>query len=115
LTDNIPRWHNKQQEQPRQEEEKKEKLSPFAKLILVVDDDPDVTFTFKKVFEEANRIVGSGNETSFHVKTYNDPLVALSEFKPDFYDLMLIDINMPKMNGFDFCLKVLEQDANPKV
>jgi hypothetical protein len=46
LKDNIPRWHNKQQEkQPRQQEEK-EKLSPFAKRILVVDDDPDVTFTF---------------------------------------------------------------------
>ena len=56
LTDNIPCWYNEQQEkQPRQEEEK-EGLSPFAKRILVVDDDPDVTFTFKKVFEEANRI-----------------------------------------------------------
>jgi CheY-like chemotaxis protein len=112
---NIPRWHNEQQEkQPRQQEEK-EKLSPFAKRILIVDDDPDVTFTFKKVFEEANRIGGSGNKTSFHVKTYNDPLVALSEFRPNFYDLMLIDINMPEMNGFDFCVKALKIDVNPKV
>ena len=50
----------------------------------------------------------------FEVFTYNDPFLALSEFKPDFYDLMLIDINMPKMNGFDFCVKVLEQDVNPR-
>jgi DNA-binding response OmpR family regulator len=41
--------------------------------------------------------------------------VALSEFKPDFYDLLLIDINLPKMNGFDFCVKVFEVDLNPKV
>jgi DNA-binding response OmpR family regulator len=41
--------------------------------------------------------------------------VALLEFKPDFYDLMLVDINMPKMNGFDFCIKVFEVGVNPRV
>jgi DNA-binding response OmpR family regulator len=78
----------------------------------MVDDDPDITFTFKKAFEEANRI---GGRISFHVNTYNDPLLALSEFKSDFYDLMIVDINMPKMNGFDFCVKVFEVDVNPRV
>ena len=97
-------------QQQRQEEEKK--LSPFTKRILIVDDDPDITFTFKKAFDEANRI--SGNKNSFHVNTYNDPLVALSEFKTDFYDLLLVDINMPKMNGFDFCVKAMEIDVNPR-
>lgn len=81
-------------------QESKEILSPFTKRILIVDDDPDITYTFKKAFEEANRI--GGNKTSFHVNAYNDPLLALSEFKPDFYDLMLVDINMPKMNGFEW-------------
>jgi DNA-binding response OmpR family regulator len=90
-----------------------EKLSPITKRILIVDDDPDITFTFKKAFEEANRI--NDNKNSFHVNTYNDPLNALSEFKHDFYDLMLVDINMPKMNGFEFAAKVLELDANPRV
>ena len=98
-------------QQQRQEEEKK--LSPFTKRILIVDDDPDITLTFKKAFEEVNRI--SGSKSSFHVNTYNDPILALSEFKPDFYDLLLVDINMPKMNGFDFCVKVLEIDINPRV
>ena len=96
-----------------QEQLQKEKISPSAKRILVLDDNPDITYTFKKAFEEANRI--GGNETSFHVNAYNHPLVALSEFKPDFYDLMLVDINLPKMNGFDFCVKVFEVDVNPKV
>jgi DNA-binding response OmpR family regulator len=51
----------------------------------------------------------------FYVDAYNDPLLALSEFKPDFYDLMIVDIGMPKMNGFDFCVKIFEVDLNPKV
>jgi CheY-like chemotaxis protein len=111
LKNNSPQRLDKQKEQ--QIKESKEKLSPVGKRILIVDDNPDITYTFKKAFEEADRI--GGNKTSFHVDAYNDPLVALSEFKPDFYDLLLIDIDMPKMNGFDFCVKVFEVDLNPKV
>ena len=105
--------HQKSEPEYQQRQEEEKKLSPFTKRILIVDDDLDITFTFKKAFDEANRI--SGNKISFHVNTYNDPIVALSEFKPDFYDLLLVDINMPKMNGFDFCVKALEMDANPRV
>ncbi|MGC2561693.1 MAG: response regulator [Nitrososphaeraceae archaeon] len=111
MRNNTTHWRGKQEEQ--QLQESKEKLSPFTKRILIVDDDPDITFTFKKAFEEANRI--SDNKISFHVNAYNDSLVALSEFKPDFYDLLLIDINMPKMNGFDLYAKVLDVDVNPRV
>jgi DNA-binding response OmpR family regulator len=111
LGNNTLHWKGKQREQQIQKRE--EKQSAFTKQILVVDDDPDITFTFKKAFEEANRI--SGNKVSFHVNTYNDSLLALSEFKPGFYDLMLIDINMPKINGFDFCVKIFEIDVNPRV
>jgi DNA-binding response OmpR family regulator len=88
-------------------------LSSLNKRILIVDDNPDIVLTFKKAFEEANQICGK--KISFHVNAYNDPLLALSEFKLDFYDLMLVDINMPKMNGFDFCVKILDLDANPRV
>jgi CheY-like chemotaxis protein len=55
------------------------------------------------------------NKTKFEVYTYNDALVALSQFKPNFYDLLLSDINMPKMNGFELCEKILELDANIRV
>jgi DNA-binding response OmpR family regulator len=107
----INKTTNRQKEQNQQQQEVK--LSLFTKRILIVDDDPDITYTFKTAFEEANRI--GGNKTSFHVDSYNDPLMALSEFKSDFYDLLLIDINLPKMNGFDFCAKIFEVDLNPKV
>ena len=114
MESNTSHWERKQEEGKQQQlQASKEKQSYFAKRILIVDDDPGITFTFKKAFEEANRISGS-NKISFHVNTYNDPFVALSEFKSDFYDLMLIDINMSKLNGFDFCVKALEIDINPR-
>jgi CheY-like chemotaxis protein len=87
--------------------------TPATRRIMVVDDDPDITLTFKKAFEAENE--NNNNKISFVVSTYNDPLLALAEFRPGFYDLLLVDINMPKMNGFDFCVKVLEIDVNPRV
>ena len=115
MNNNTPQWKSKQEAGMQRLHERKEKLSPFAKRILIVDKDPDTTLTFKRAFEEANRIGGDGNKISFHVNTYNDPLVALSEFRPNFYDLLLIDIEMPKMNGFDFCAQAMEIDVNPRV
>jgi response regulator RpfG family c-di-GMP phosphodiesterase len=44
-----------------------------------------------------------------------DPLEALSNFKPNFYDLLLIDINLPNMNGFELCEKLLKMDINMRV
>lgn len=90
-----------------------EKQSLYAKRIIIVDDDPDITFTFKRGLEESNR--ASRSKISFQVKTYNDPLVALLEFQPNFYDLLLVDVNMPKMNGFDFSEKILKLDVNVRV
>jgi two-component system catabolic regulation response regulator CreB/two-component system response regulator ChvI len=91
-----------------------ERLSSFAKRILIVDDDTDITFTFKKGLEAENEKNGS-NKVFFKVNSYNDPLLALSEFKPDLYDLILIDINMPQMNGIELSNKILELDANVKI
>jgi DNA-binding response OmpR family regulator len=85
---------------------------PFLKRILVVDDDPDLTLTFKVALEEdyhKNDII------RFEIYTYNNPLVALSEFKPNFYDLLLTDINMPGINGFELSQKMLEIDVNVRV
>ncbi len=94
---------------------KKRERSSNVKSILILDDDPDITLTFKKALEAENNNVSENNNVFFDVFAFNDPILALSEFKPDYYDLMIIDINMPRMNGFDFCAKIFEVDLNPKV
>jgi CheY-like chemotaxis protein len=95
---------------------KERERDPFVKSILIIDDNPDIVLTFKKGLEgENNKDNNNKDNIIFKVFTYTDPFLALSEFKPNFYDLMLIDINMPKMNGFEFCVKALEIDVNPKV
>jgi CheY-like chemotaxis protein len=83
----------------------------YCKRVLIVDDQVDVTVTFKLALENNN----DEDAKIFEVYTYNDPLLALSEFKQNFYDLMLLDINMPSMNGFEFCEKILKLDMNVKV
>ncbi len=97
------------------------------KRILIMDDNPDITLTFKKVLQASqiddrrgerhlqDNITKGKKKMSFEVITYNDPFLALSEFKPNFYHLMLVDINMPKINAFEFSAKILERDANPRI
>jgi CheY-like chemotaxis protein len=85
----------------------------FWKKILIVDDNGDDTITFKAGIEEANNYKDVNKR--IEVYTSNNPVVTLSEFKPNFYDLLLIDIYMPHMNGFELCEKILAIDINVKV
>jgi two-component system, OmpR family, response regulator ChvI len=68
--------------------------------ILIVDDEPDITSTFDIILQM----------NGFEVDSYNDPLLALSNFKPNSYGLALLDIRMPKMNGFELYKKIRDID-----
>ena len=103
---------NRQETLPQSGSEVQQELSPKSKRVLIVDDDPDITLTFKKGLEAENE---KSSNLFFEVSTYNDPINALSEFKPNLYDLLLVDINMPKMDGLEFSAKILEQDINVRV
>ncbi len=83
----------------------------FWKRILIVDDEKDITSTFKVGIEDSNAYTNRKIE----VYTSNNPVITLSEFKPNFYDLLLVDINMPHMNGFELCEKILAIDINVRV
>ena len=72
---------------------------------MVVDDEPDITLTLKAELETVGL---------FDVDIFNDPKLALKHFKPNFYALALIDIMMPKMDGFQLCerLKKIDPSVN---
>src|SRR5918994_3179691 len=73
--------------------------------ILVVDDEADIISTFKMILEM----------NGFEVDAYNDPLAALSSFKPNSYGLLILDIRMPTMNGFELYKKMRNIDDKVKV
>jgi two-component SAPR family response regulator len=85
----------------------------FWKRILIIDDDADITLTFKTGIEDYNNNTMLTKKIEVH--TSNNPVIALSEFKPNFYDLILIDINMPYINGFQLSERILEIDINVKI
>ena len=75
------------------------------RTILVVDNEPDITVTLQVGLEEGG----------FDVDAFTDPLLALKSFKPNFYDLVLIDIVMPKIDGFDLYERLKKVDPDVKV
>jgi CheY-like chemotaxis protein len=76
-----------------------EEKQRFWRRILIIDDEADVAMTFKAGIENSNNY--NDSDKRIEVYTSNNPVAALSEFKPNFYDLLLLDINMPHMNGFE--------------
>jgi DNA-binding response OmpR family regulator len=76
-----------------------------VKRILIVDDEQDIISVFKMVLEM----------NDFEVDAYNDPLLALSNFKKNAYDLIILDIRMPDMDGFELYKKIRMVDDKVKV
>ena len=77
----------------------------MTKKILLVDDEPDVTYTIKNILED--------NE--YNVDSFNDPILALNYYKVNFYALVILDIKMPKMDGFELYTKIREKDPKVKI
>jgi len=75
------------------------------KRILAVDDEPDITRLCSLALEYYG----------FKVDTFNDSEEALSNFKPDYYDLVILDIKMPKMDGFELYYELKKKDNDVKV
>jgi CheY-like chemotaxis protein len=68
--------------------------------ILLVDDEPDICMVYQMALEDAG----------YQCISYTDSIKALQEFKPYLYDLILLDIKMPMLNGFELCKKIIELD-----
>jgi two-component system, OmpR family, response regulator ChvI len=82
------------------------KAKPKTKSkILIVDDEPDITESFGLALEDSG----------FEVDKYNDPAVALARFEPNVYGLLILDIKMPKMDGFELYDKIRKIDKKVRV
>ncbi len=75
------------------------------KKILVVDDEADLTMLCRLALEYHG----------FKVDTFNDPQRALSNYKPSYYDLVILDITMPKMDGFQLYDEIKKKDEKAKI
>ena len=77
----------------------------LAKNILLVDDELDVIYTIKNILED----------NGFQIDSFNDPITALNSYRSNFYDLVILDIKMPKMDGFELYVKLREKDPKVKI
>ena len=76
----------------------------MKKRILIVDEEKDVGRTFETILKNYG----------FEIDYFTDPAVALEKFKPNLYDLTILDINMPEINGFELYDQLKSRDSNIK-
>ena len=76
-----------------------------VKDILLVDDELDVIYAIRNILED----------NGFQIDSFNDPLTALKSYRSNFYDLVILDIKMPKMDGFELYIKIREKDPRVKI
>jgi two-component system response regulator ChvI len=81
------------------------KMVISKKRILVVDDEVDITLTLKLCLEE----------NGFIADTYDNPACAIKNFKAGVYDLLMVDIKMPGLNGFELYKEIKKKDNEVKV
>ena len=75
------------------------------KKILLVDNEVDITFALENALDNYG----------FKVDAFNDSIEALKSYKSNFYDLVILDIKMPKMDGFELYNKIREKDPKVKI
>ena len=75
------------------------------KKILLVDNEADITYALENALDDYG----------YSIYSFNDSMLALNSYKSNFYDLVILDIKMPKMDGFELYNKIKERDPEVKI
>ena len=75
------------------------------KKILLVDNEADITYALENALENYG----------YSIDSFNDSMLALNSYKSNFYDLVILDIKMPKMDGFELYNEIKEKDSKVKI
>ncbi len=73
--------------------------------VLLVDNEPDVTYAIRTVLED----------NGFEVDPFNDSVLVCDTYKSNYYDLVILDIKMPKMDGFQLYDRIRQKDRKTKI
>ena len=74
---------------------------------MLVEDNEDINHHLWIVLQDA--------DSRLNVDAFTDPYVALENFRPGLYDLLLIDVTMPKLDGFELYSRIRSLDDRVKV
>jgi DNA-binding response OmpR family regulator len=75
------------------------------KRVLIIDDEPDIILTLRMALEQ----------NGFRTDSYSDSILAYKNFRAGVYDLVLLDIKMPNVDGFQLYQKIKRTDSRVKI
>jgi DNA-binding response OmpR family regulator len=75
------------------------------KKILIIDDEPDVVLALRMALEQ----------NGFRTDSCSDPTLAYKKLRAGVYDLVLLDIKMPNVDGFQLYQKIKRTDSRVKI
>ena len=93
---------------PNQQPQNGGNVSNLKRRIMIINDRDDINFTIRMVLEE-------DSVNKIGLDPFTDPFLALERFTPGLYDLILVDIRMAKMDGFELYSKIRELDGGVKI
>jgi CheY-like chemotaxis protein len=103
------------QQQEQQLQLVQEYKSAARKRILIVNHEDDVSFALKLVLEKEGQVLYNKMMNCFEVNSFNDSVLALNNFEKGLYDLLIIAVVMPRMNGFELAKEIRKIDDKVKI
>lgn len=107
--------HERSQQQVQQQYKDHTQIDKAIKRILIISPEDDVNLALKTALEEVEGDAGGSVGYNFRVECFNNPVLALKNFKSGFYDLLIVDVIMPQINGFDLAEEIKNIDQNIRV